>query len=150
MSKSKDKDELKKLLEAKCNIFGNMEEILTVQKELLKDGNFNAFRDKSGQVDKVIEQIKNIDYDIARLESSYDDFSNFVTGNDNAPEIKKIPINAFQSVKNSQDLLMELVKTLSESHKAIKDELGDIVAMSSISGYKPAVAPSPVYLDKTS
>lgn len=150
MSKSKDKDKLKKLLEAKCNLFGNMEEILTEQKELLESGKFSTFQDKSGHVDKVIEKVKNIDYDIAKLESSYDDFSNFVTGNDNAPEIKNILINAFQSVKNSQDLLMELVKTLSESHKAIKDELGDIVAMSSISGYKPAVAPSPVYLDETS
>ncbi len=150
MSKSKDKDELKKLLEDKCNLFGSMEEILTEQKELLENGNFNSFQNKSGQVDKVIEKVKNIDYDIARLESSYDDFSNYVTGNDNAPEIKKILINAFHSVKNSHDLLIELVKTLSESRNAIKDELGDTVAMSSISGYKPAVAPSPVYLDETS
>ena len=150
MSKAKDKDELKKLLEAKCNLFENMEETLAEQKELLENGNFDSFQDKSGHVDKVIEKVKNIDYDIARMELISDEFSNFMTGNDNAPEIKKILINAFQSAKNSQDLLIELVKTLSESHKAIKNELGDTVAMRRISGYKPAVAPSPVYLDETS
>lgn len=150
MNQSKDKDKLVKLLEGKCKLLGNMEEILTEQKELLESDKFSSFQDKSDYVDQVIENVKNIDYDMARLESISDDLSNFMTGNDNAPEIKKILTNAFKSAKNSHDLIIELVKSLSESHKAIKEELGDTVAMSSISGYKPAVAPSPVYLDETS
>ncbi|UCE67823.1 MAG: hypothetical protein JSU85_07400 [Candidatus Zixiibacteriota bacterium] len=135
-------------LESKRRLFQDMEKTLIEQENLLKKKEFDGFRDKSEMIDSIIEKIKNIDYDIARLESDDTSLSRMAISGDD--EIKKILDGIIKISKRNYGLMDELAEILNKSYQDLKEKLGDTVEMSKISGYKTSTQPSPVYFDKTS
>lgn len=125
-----------------------MEKILIEQENLLKNRELDGFRDKSENIDSIIEKIKNTDYDIARLESDYTSLSGMLNSGDD--EIKRILDGIIKISKRNYGLMDKLAENLKKSYQDLKEELGDTVEMGKISGYKTATQPSPVYFDKTS
>jgi hypothetical protein len=136
------------LLESKRGLFKDMEKVLNAQKKLLAENEFDRFCDKSDDVDGIIEKIKNVDYDIAYLESGDESLSRMInTGN---VEVKKLLNDIIKISKRNHDLVDELTEKLNKSYQHLKKELGDTVDRCRIGGYKTAAQPSPVYFDKTS
>ncbi|UCC79415.1 MAG: hypothetical protein JSW64_14275 [Candidatus Zixiibacteriota bacterium] len=144
----KSKANLVRLLKAKKSLFEDMEKILLEQKNLLGKKEIEGFRGKCEIVDEIIEKIKNIDYDIACLETDDVSLSGMLNSGDK--EIKKILGSITGISKRNFELMDELTERLKMSYRDLKGELGETVEMSKIGGYKTATQPSPVYFDKTS
>jgi chromosome segregation ATPase len=145
---NKSRAKLVRLLEAKRSLFEEMNKILLEQKNLLVEKEIEEFRERCETIDDIIEKIKNIDYDIARLETDDMSLSGMLNSGDS--EIKKILGSVTRISKRNFDLIDELTERLKTSCRDLKGELGDTVEMSKIGGYKAATQPSPVYFDKTS
>jgi len=140
------KAKIVELLESKRRLFEDMEKILTEQKNLLKEKELHGFRDKSEIVDDIIEKIKNVDYDIACLESDDENLSRMIDAGDD--EVKKILNDIIKILRRNHSLMDELTGDLKKCYQELKRELGDTVEMGRISGYKTATQPAPVYFDK--
>ena len=137
-----------KLLESKRQLFEEIEKNRQEQLELLKDSSYERFYAGTAAVDHIIEKIKNIDYDIARLESDEFSLAGLVDSGD--IEVKKLVYSIIKLAKKNNDLTGELINSLRKSHTELKAELDSTVEMSQIGGYKPSDRPSPAYFDKTS
>ena len=143
------KAKLAKLLDSKLNLFEKMEIFLLEQKHHLEEKKYAAFREKSDDIDIIIANIKNIDYDIARCESNDDEIADLInSGKDD--EIRAKLHEAMRIAERNHDLMDELAGKLRYLQDELKEALGDNIEMSKISGYKAITQPSPVYFDKTS
>jgi lipopolysaccharide biosynthesis regulator YciM len=142
------KAKLVRLLELKLDLFENMGNILTEQKEHLDKKEIDRFCEKSDEVDNLIEKVKNADYDIARLESIDESVAGMVNSDDD--EIRKIVNSILRISRKNQKLMDELADKLNDSYQDLKDALGNAFETGKIRTYKNVTQPSPAYFDKTS
>ena len=143
------KAKLAKLLDSKLQLFEKMEIFLLEQKHLLEEKDFDAYRKKSADIDAIIANIKNIDYDIARCESNDDEITALINSGKDS-EIQARLGEAVKIAERNHELMDELSNKLKYLQGELKDALGDNIEMSKIGGYKSLSQPSPVYFDKTS
>jgi hypothetical protein len=109
---------LAKLLDSKLRLFEKMEIFLIEQKHLLEERNFDAFRERSDNVDIIIGRIKDIDYDLARCESNDDEIAELINSNKDG-EIQARLREAVKIAERNHDLMDEVSARL----KSLKGEL---------------------------
>ena len=138
---------MKEQLEAKLAHINNMEKILRRQNELIDADDFTEFDKLCDQADRVVAEMKNIDYEIAILESSSDSGSKSIDPLKDA-QISGLFSEMLGKAENNRELLSTLAEKLIESKNRIRKELDNTVALRQISGYMPYNQNTPVYFDK--
>ncbi len=140
-------DKLKGLLESKCELFNKMQKLLSEQKELLEQNDIAGFNGKCDDGDKIVTTLKNIDYEIARLESIGDIMEAAKSDPDNE-KLRNLLNRAVEYAGENEMLIRELAGRLTGARREIMEELESTVTMSRIGGYKPFSANHPIYVDK--
>lgn len=140
-------DKLKGLLESKCDLFNEMQKLLSEQKELLEQKNIDGFNSKCDDGDKIVSALKNIDYEIARLES-ISDVTAAAKGDHSNEKLRNLLNRAVGYAQQNEALARELAGRLTDSRREIMDELEGTVTMSRIGGYRTFSENHPIYVDK--
>jgi hypothetical protein len=140
---------LAKLLDSKLRLFEKMEIFLIEQKHLLEERNFDAFRERSDNVDIIIGRIKDIDYDLARCESNDDEIAELINSNKDG-EIQARLREAVKIAERNHDLMDEVSARLKSLKGELKGAPGKNIEAAGLGGYKPVNHPSPAWFDKTS
>lgn len=140
-------EEFKDLLESKCALFKKMETLLVKQKKLFLQNDIDALNSKSRESDEVVAALKNIDYEIARLESDAD-FAKIMAGGHEDRESKILLNKAIGYARKNEALTRELAEHLLQARGEIREKIEGTVTMSRISGYRPYSTNPPIYVDK--
>lgn len=144
---SKSRVNLAKLLELKLSLLKNLEKILVEQIDLLDEKEIDRFCKKSDDLDIIIEKVKTVDYDIARLESIDESVAGIVNSSD--LEIRDTVNKILKSSRKNNRLLDEIAKKINDSYRDLKDMPGNRIEMGKIRAYKTVTQPYPVYFEKT-
>ena len=139
--------EFKNLLESKCALFKKMETLLIEQKKLLERNDIEGLNGKSRETDEIVASLKDIDYEIARLESEAD-FAEIMAGGHEDKKLKILLNKAIGYARKNEALTRELAKRLMQARREIKEKIEGTVNMSRISGYRPYSTNPPIYVDK--
>jgi len=137
------KAKLAKHLELKLGLFKNMEKILIEQNDLLDHKETEAFRRKSDDVDRIIEKVKAVDYDIARLESIDESVAGIANSDDH--EIRKTVNQILKISRRNNRLLDEIAEKLNDYYRNLEDMPENGAELGKIRGYKTVTQPYPVY-----
>lgn len=140
-------DILRGLLECKCDLFNKMQKLLSEQKELLEQNNIDGFNSKCDDGDKIVSALKNIDYEIARLES-IGDITEAAKSDPDNEKLRNLLDRAVEYAGESEALIRELAGRLTGARREIMEELESTVTMSRIGGYRPFSTNQPIYVDK--
>lgn len=140
-------EKFKGLLESKCTLFKKMETLLLEQKELLEQNDIDGLNSKCREGDKIVAALKDIDYEIARLESEADS-AEIARGGHEDKELKILLNKAIGYARKNEALTRELAGRLMEARREIREKIEDTVTMSQISGYRPYSTNPPIYVDK--
>ena len=135
-------------LQAKQNYIIEMEKLLRQQEILFEQMDYIGFGEICNKVDRIVVELKNLDYEIAILESSmtqraepYDPFED--------EKITALLARIKGKAEDNRELLNGLAGKLVESRNRVRKELDDTVALGRISGYRPYEKNIPVYSDET-
>ncbi len=140
-------DEFKGLLESKCALLKKMETLLLERKELLDQNDIDGLNSKCHEGDKIVDALKDIDYEIARLESETDSIK-ITRGGRESKELKNLLNKAIGFARKNEALTKELADRLMEARQKIREKLEGTVTLSQINGYRPYSANPPIYVDK--
>ncbi len=140
-------DKLKGLLESRCDLFNKMQKLLSEQKELLEQNNIAGFNSKCDDGDKIVTTLKNIDYEIARLES-IGDITEAAKGDPDNEKLRNLLNRAVEYARENEALTRELAGRLTGARREIMEELEGTVTMSRIGGYRPFSTNHAIYVDK--
>jgi hypothetical protein len=140
-------DKLKGLLESRCDLYSKMQKLLSEQKELLEQKNIDGFNGKCDDGDKIVSALKNIDYEIARLES-IGDITEAAKGDHENKKLRNLLNRAVEYARKNEVLAKELAGHLTEARQEIREKLEGTITMSRIGGYRPFSANHPIYVDK--
>jgi hypothetical protein len=142
------KAKLIKFLESKrCHLEG-MEKTLIEQAELIRKQKFDDFREKSEHLDHVIEIIKNIDYEIARIETDDLNLSGMINSGDS--DVRKVIGGIIRVSRKNLGLMSELSDTLTETYRLVKEECGDNIEKGELRGYEGNSGAASVYYNNSS
>lgn len=140
-------DKFKGLLESKCNLFKKMQTLILEQKELLEQNDIDGLNSKCHHGEEIVAALKDIDYEIARLESETDSIEILKGGRENK-ELKNLLNKAIGYAKKNEALTKELAGRLMEARQEIREKLDGTVTLSQINGYRPYSTNYPIYVDK--
>ena len=140
-------EQMKERLKAKLDSFENMETLLRKQGKRLEENDYSGFDQLCGHVDKIVIELKNIDYETAILESSVDSKSR-LEDSLHDQDLMKLLHNVRGKAEQNMELLNKLASILTESKAKLRGELDNTVAMGNISGYRPYERNVPMYFDK--
>jgi hypothetical protein len=140
-------EEFKDLLESKCALFKKMETLLVEQKKLLERNDIDGLNSKSRESDEIVAALKDIDYEIARLESQAD-FAEIAGDRHEDRELKNLLNKAIGYARKNEALTKELAERLMQARREIKEKIEGTVTMSRITGYRPYSTNPPIYVDK--
>ncbi|MEE9555563.1 MAG: hypothetical protein V3W18_14850 [candidate division Zixibacteria bacterium] len=138
--------ELTGQLKIKRNHIIDMEKLLHQQEIQLDNRDYEGFGQICHKVDRIVAELKNIDYEIAVLESSNTSDNHLNPYEDQ--KIADIISQMKEKAEENKALLNKLAGRLIESRITLRKELDNTVAMGRISGYRPFENNSPVYYDK--
>ncbi len=139
--------ELTRHLQAKQDYIIEMEKLLRQQGILLEQMDFNGFGEICGEVDRIVIELKNLDFEIAILKSSSDRSSTMFEPFEDE-KIAGILTRIKGKTEENRDLLNHLEGKLTESRNRVRKELAQTVALGRISGYRPYNKKTPIYFDK--
>lgn len=135
------------LLESKCDLFKKMQTLFLEQKELLEKNDIAGFNSRCDEGDKIVAALKDIDYEIARLESTAG-LTETAKENHDAGRLKNLLDKATGYARKNETVARELAARLTGAHQEIREKLEGTVLMSQVGGYRPFSANSPIYVDK--
>lgn len=136
-------------MRSKQALFETMEKLLLEQESLLADGEFQKLNEKSDEVEKVISEIKNLDYEMAMIEST-GEISEVSGTSDRVNRLDNVPDRINDLARRNQTILGKIADNLAEARDKIRLELGETVAMNRIKGYLFHTATAPVFFDQKS
>jgi len=138
---------LQQSLEKKLSHFEIMEDLLLKQKQMLDKNDYRGFDKLCDEVDSIVRLLKDLDYEIAILESTVDPDSERTEITLDGG-LRKLIFEVRAKALENRQFLDSLAESLLDSKDKVKKELEETVALGKISGYKPIIADRPVYFDK--
>lgn len=140
-------DQLKIHLQKKRSRLEDMEKIFHIQDQRLDENDHVVFGRLCDRVDGIILELKNIDYEIARLESS-SEVESVIYDSLHDNELACLFAEIGEKARRNDDLLRRLADKLIISKGEIKKELDNTVAGRQLKGYRPFERENPIYYDK--
>jgi hypothetical protein len=137
------REKIKAGFEHKLALLEEIKQQIEQEKSLLANEQMHEFLNACNNVNKMLEQIKTVDYEIARLESFSD--------NDNySADLQiKILIDKIVAIScENHNSIGELTAEAEKKKNGLKTELKDTVKLQSIGGYKPFTGTQSVYFDR--